>query len=203
MENLQNETLCEAEFVKRFIHKINKPGTPCSNADGKPARFILQVLRETNMIDRDKDGFYTSTLEAIIKFVGKEEHNFKDCMTEFIEIFYGIIRNLASHVRSKTTKLMNSFGTEMPEILLRIVSLLREMFRLHVMVSLRMLMKSVRSDQELRKMMLVTVGRQGRRRIYALLDLDLVSPVLFHQNKQFNTLLVILLLLLLAVCAQN
>ena len=84
------------------------------------------------MIDRDKDGFYTSTLEAIIKFGGEEEHNFKDCMTEFIENFYGTIRNLASHlashVRAKTTKLMNSFGTEMPEILLRIVSLLREMF---------------------------------------------------------------------------
>ena len=54
---------------------------------------------------------------------------------------------------------------------------------------------------ELQKMMLVTVGRQGRRRIYALLDL--VLPILFHDNKPCNTLLVILLLLLLAVCAQN
>ena len=39
------------------------------------------------MIDRDKDGVYTSTLDAIIRFGGEEEHNFKDCMTEFIEIF--------------------------------------------------------------------------------------------------------------------
>ena len=39
------------------------------------------------MIDRDKDGFYTSTLEAIIKFGGEEKHNFKECMTEFIENF--------------------------------------------------------------------------------------------------------------------
>ena len=39
------------------------------------------------MIDRDKDGFYTSTLEAIIKFGGEEKHNFKECMTEFIETF--------------------------------------------------------------------------------------------------------------------
>ena len=31
LENVRrNETLSEAEFVKRFIHKINKPGTPCS-----------------------------------------------------------------------------------------------------------------------------------------------------------------------------
>ena len=88
LENVhKNETLSEAEFLKRFIHKMNKPGTPCSNADGKPARFILQVLREANMIDRDQDGFYTSTLEAIIRFGGEEEHNFKDCMMEFIEKF--------------------------------------------------------------------------------------------------------------------
>ena len=66
---------------------MNKPGTPCSNADGKPARFILQVLRESNMINRDQDGVYTSTLNAIIKFDGEEEHNFKDCMTELIEKF--------------------------------------------------------------------------------------------------------------------
>lgn len=86
LENVRsNETLSEAQFVKRFIHKMNKPGTPCSSADGKPARFILRVLREANMIDRDQDGFYTSTLEAIIRFGGEEEHNFKDCMTEFIK----------------------------------------------------------------------------------------------------------------------
>ena len=66
---------------------MNKPGTPCSSADGKPARFILRVLRAANMIDRDKDGVYTSTLDAIIRFGGEEEHNFKDCMTEFIEKF--------------------------------------------------------------------------------------------------------------------
>ena len=88
LENVhKNETLSEAEFLKRFIHKMNKPGTPCSSADGKPARFILQVLREANMIDRDQDGVYTSTLEAMIRFGGEEEHNFKDCMTEFIENF--------------------------------------------------------------------------------------------------------------------
>ena len=88
LENVcRNETLSEEEFVKRFIHKMNKPGTPCSSADGKPARFILQVLREANMIDRDQDGVYTSTLEAMIRFGGEEEHNFKDCMTEFIEKF--------------------------------------------------------------------------------------------------------------------
>ena len=88
LENVhKNETLSEAEFLKRFIHKMNKPGTPCSSADGKPARFILQVLREANMIDRDQDGVYTSTLEAMIRFGGEEEHNFKDCMTEFIEKF--------------------------------------------------------------------------------------------------------------------
>ena len=89
LENVhKNETLSEAEFLKRFIHKMNKPGTPCSSADGKPARFILRVLRAAaNMINRDQDGFYTSSLEAIIKFGGEEKHNFKECMTEFIENF--------------------------------------------------------------------------------------------------------------------
>ena len=41
LENLGNVKLSETEFAKIFIHKTNKPGTPCSNLDGKPAQFIL------------------------------------------------------------------------------------------------------------------------------------------------------------------
>ena len=87
LENLGDEKLSETEFVKRFIHKKNKPGTPCSNVDGKPTRFILRVLKAANMINVDKNGFYTSTLEAINKFGGKQKHNFERYMTEFIENF--------------------------------------------------------------------------------------------------------------------
>ena len=87
MENLGDEKLSETEFVKRFIHKKNKPKTPCSNVDGKPTRFILRVLKAANMINVDKNGFYTSTLEAINKFGGKQKHNFERYMTEFIENF--------------------------------------------------------------------------------------------------------------------
>ena len=86
LENFRrNETLPEAELVKRFIHKMNKPGAPCSDADGKPARFILRVLMEAHMIDRDVDHVYTSTLQGMIKFGGPEQHDFKECMTGFFE----------------------------------------------------------------------------------------------------------------------
>ena len=77
LENLGDEKLSETEFVKRFIHKKNKPGTPCVNLDGKPARFILRVLKAANMIYVDQNGI-CCTLEAIDKFGGKEKHDLKN-----------------------------------------------------------------------------------------------------------------------------